>query len=80
MKFASGVIVLLLLAGLSIIPSYGLFGGTIMTSMTPSAVQQDGSPSLGGSFAGSAAGGRQAESPPPDVRSCAKARPVKPLP
>ena len=77
MKFESGVIIVILLAGLSIIPSYGFFGGDIMPSAD---VQQQSTAAGERSFTGSAAGGTQPAKQAPDCRSCAKTAPAIPLP
>ncbi len=75
MKFETGVITLILIAGLFTVTPYGLYGGSIKP--LPGIGQETVGRLGDSSFVGSAAGGRQSsESRAPDCRSCAqKGRP-----
>ncbi len=69
MKFKSGVISLILVAGIFTIASYGTYGG----SVRPAGIRQEILAAPGsGSFSGLAAGGAARINKATDCRSCAR--------
>jgi hypothetical protein len=74
MKFESGMISLIVMAGFLIVTPYAIYGGSVKSydGFNRETVAAAGS----GAFSGAAAGGPQSsEDEAPDCRSCAKGQP-----
>lgn len=67
-KFESGILIILLIAGLFTVIPYGLYGGSITAFPGNQVITGLGD----SSFRGSAAGGRGNGNRTPDCRSCAQ--------
>ncbi len=69
MKFETGTVGLLLIAGLLTVTPYGLYGGSITASLGNQAITGLNNRSFRGAAAG---GGQESRNRIPDCRSCAQ--------